>query len=82
MRHVLGLPSQPGHWDRRVRQYTISYSRLRGVQRRARWEEGVISIDVDTIESEMRSSCQQDPIAAVNVGESIFRRASQMKGVA
>ena len=30
----------------------------------------------------MRSSRQQDPIAAVNVGESIFRRASQMKGVA
>ncbi len=80
MRHVQESPPRPGRLDRHALQLMASYNQLRTVRCQAR--EGAISIDADAVKSEMWRGREQDPIAAVNFGESIFYSASEMECIA
>src|SRR5439155_5729412 len=79
MHHVQESLPRPDHSDRPALQLMASYNQLRTVRCQAR--EKTISIDANAVESEMRRSGKQDPIATVNFDESIFRSAREVKRV-
>src|SRR5439155_21086817 len=76
MHHVQESLPRPDHSDRPALQLMASYQQLRTVRCQAR--EKTISIDANAVESEMRRSGKQDPIATVNSDQSSFHSSLEV----